>query len=174
MKIKTADEFKLDEILSSIKHIFFESSSIRSFKGEVEREQFFQNWCGQYLENYPHCFFLAIERGTIAGYLCLFDSLASHPSVPGHAIFANFFKEFPAHFHINCHIDFRGKGVGSNLINKAIEYLKKNQVRGVHIITSPGSRNVQFYKNNKFKEVEIIGSGERSQLMMGLILKGPK
>lgn len=56
----------------------------------------------------------------------LFKGEFSNPNVP---------DEYPADLHINIEENFRRSGVGARLMNEYFEYLKKNNVRGVHLST---------------------------------------
>ena len=44
--------------LEEVKHIFFEASWRKDFKDSTEKQQFFDNWVGFYLEKHPDQFFL--------------------------------------------------------------------------------------------------------------------
>lgn len=43
---------------------------------------------------------------------------------------------YPAHLHINVDANWRGKGVGQELLKKYIEYLSQNHIPGVHLNTT--------------------------------------
>lgn len=44
----------------------------------------------------------------------------------------DFTLEYPATLHVNITAQYRGKNVGSLLVNHFLEFLKKNNVRGIH------------------------------------------
>jgi len=46
------------------------------------------------------------------------------------------YKKYPAHFHINLIKDYRGKGIGSRLVYNFLDYLKRNNIKGLHIVTA--------------------------------------
>ncbi len=53
--------------------------------------------------------------------------------------------------------DFRGKGIGTALINKAIEYAKKNGRNIVELWVGVENKNaIEFYKKLGFEEKEIV------------------
>ena len=45
---------------SQLKDIFFHSSSVKQFKDEVHRQEYFQKWCGGYQSLYPEFFYLIL------------------------------------------------------------------------------------------------------------------
>ncbi len=61
-------------------------------------------------------------------------------------------REF-AHFHINLDKKYRGKGIGSRLMNAYFKYLKENGVNGVYCQTFDyeGSKSVEFFKKHGMK-----------------------
>lgn len=165
VKINSAEELS-DFPLAQVSEIFFEASSIQEFKDIKEREKFFYRWCGQYLEKYPHFFFVAMEEDKVLGYCC------SHPdstraleefSIPGQSLFAHLFAEFPRHLHINCHVSSRGKGVGKKLIQKQIDLNSS----GTHIITEKGADNCGFYRALGFDREEEADMKGHTLLFMG-------
>ena len=141
LSAKDFEHFPLDEV----SQIFFDASSIKSFKDIGEREKFSYRWCGQYLEKYPERFLVALDGQRVLGYSCSHpDSLKALEEfgIPGQEFFKNCFTEFPAHLHINCHVESRGKGVGRKLIEKQIELNNS----GIHIITEKEADNCGFYR----------------------------
>lgn len=167
MEIKSYNQLNIKEkevILEEIKFIFFESSSVKSFRDDEHKVSFFNRWCGDYLKHYPEYFYLTLENGKLLGYLCgVIDSklAINFLNVPAQNLFEDLFETYPAHLHINFHPDARGKGLGTILINHFENELKKREVRGLHLITSQSARNVSFYKKAGFNyalEREFNGS----------------
>jgi ribosomal protein S18 acetylase RimI-like enzyme len=147
-KLSDLDDDEKIKALESIEEIFFISSSKKDFESTEKKNLFFKRWCGDYQTFYPKEFFLAYEEDKLLGYLSgCSDSLRAQDelNVPGYSIFQDLFNNFPAHLHINFHPDARGKGLGSLLVNHYIKVLRKNGVKGVHLVTSPEAKNVSFY-----------------------------
>ena len=66
--------------------------------------------------------------------------------------FTNEVNDFPASLHINTYPSSQGKGVGSMLINNAINEKKVlNKDYKIHLITHIDSSNVKFYEKLKFR-----------------------
>jgi GNAT superfamily N-acetyltransferase len=153
MRIQNSTELNESDYIDSLKHIFFTSSHTKSFDSEEAKEKFFMTWAGNYLKEYPQYFYFAFEDDFLLGYLCGCPN--SHDAVknlkiPGLAVFENEFEKYPAHLHINCHPESRGKGVGRKLIETYVEDLKKNNVPGLHIITGEDADNIKFYEKTNF------------------------
>lgn len=152
-----------------IEDIFFEASSRREFSSAEVKADFFQKWCGDYLLHFPEEFFLMIEGEKLCGYLsgCR-DSKLKTPSLN---LFADFLEKFPAHLHINFSPFYRGQNLGGQLIEHYSRFLRANGVSGVHIVTSPGMRNVKFYNKLNFHFTSERILNEKPLLFMGLNLR---
>lgn len=62
-------------------------------------------------------------------------------------------KDYPAHFHINIRSGFRGHSIGKNLVDKFIEELKINLVKGVQLTTLENNLAARrFFESLGFKE----------------------
>lgn len=138
-----------------IRQIFFETSSRRNFSDAAAKEDFWNKWTSYYFVHEPERILLAIENGEAVGYLTgAADSLSAAPYIsksnPSYEVFADQFKIYPAHLHINFTAGARGKGYGRGLIDTFITDLKKLKVGGVHVVTAPGADNVGFYKRSGF------------------------
>lgn len=159
---KELTEFPLEEVTE----IFFSAATIKEFKSIEEREKFFYRWCGQYLEEYPDNFLVAMEKEKVLGYSC------SHPDskkaleefgIPGQSFFTHLFDEYPLHLHINCHEDSRGKGVGRLLIDRQSQLSDT----GIHVITEKEADNCGFYRALGFDREEEADFKGHSLLFMG-------
>lgn len=176
IKVVTLDSIGADEkeeILKKVEEIFFLSSSIKVFSSEERRAAFYKRWCKDYQILYPEEFFIAMENGEAVGYLSgCSDSLGAMEaiSIPGYLIFQDLFSSFPAHLHINFHPNARGKGLGSLLVNHYVNYLKSNNVIGVHLVTSPDAKNVSFYQRLGFTRTEKRDFNGITLYFMGLVL----
>jgi GNAT superfamily N-acetyltransferase len=118
-------------------------------------EDFWNKWTSYYFVHEPERILLAVENGEPVGYLTgAADSLAAAPHIsksnPAYAAFADQFKTYPAHLHINFTVRARGKGYGRDLIDAFIGDLKKIKSGGVHIVTAPAADNVGFYQKSGF------------------------
>ena len=156
--------------ISAIREIFFASSARQDFASSEERQQFFSNWTDFYTKQDPYANLLAVDANNhILGYLmgCQDSARALlyySEKNPSYLLFEDQFKYYPAHFHVNCHPDARGLGIGSLLISHFIEKLRKDKVAGVHIVTSPNADNRSFYARNKF-DFELIRERKGHQLL---------
>lgn len=156
MTIQTLESHKAADVLPALREIFFLSADPKNVTEDpLKNEAFFEKWTGYYLKNFPQWIFLAFGRTKLLGYLmCGPDSAKAlhhfQPRNPSYGLFADLFEKYPAHLHINCHPDARGKGVGSALIEEMVMRLKAERICGVHLITSNTQRNVSFYQRNGF------------------------
>lgn len=139
--------------LEQLEKIFFDSSSVQSFKDAKHKREFQNKYLNYYIETYPKDCFIAREGQQVLAYiLCCPDTLRDsfllsvHPHLK---LFEEYYKEYPAHLHINASPVSRGKGVGSQLIQALLSHLSVS----IHLITAEGERNIQFYLKNDFKEL---------------------
>lgn len=65
---------------------------------------------------------------------------------------------YPATLHINIKADFRGRDIGSGLIERYLSYLKGLNISGVHVSTL-SEKAVNFFESNGF---EILNKRKRS------------
>lgn len=137
-----------DKYLSEMKEIFFESSTKKDFKDDAEKEAFFFKYLGYYLKSFPDLALVAVED-KVLGYVVsapVSDGSDLFKIQPHLQCFQGEFEKYPAHLHINCHHDSRGKGIGSKLILEMEKRLKALKITGLHIMTGPLSDNRSFYK----------------------------
>lgn len=158
-----------EKVLQQIREVFFEASSVKTFRDDEHRESFFFRWCGVYLQDGFPTPFLAIQDDTLLGYLIYSSKspLDSPWAQPGVECFMDLYDQFPAHLHMNCHHEARGKGVGSRLIESVCKELQEKQIAGVHILTSPDQANVQFYRKVGFLREEVRERAGYELLFMG-------
>lgn len=133
---------------SQIDEIFFEASTKKEFKDTQEKDAFNWKYLGFYLAHYPEFAWIAVKDQTVLGYVVgmPFTQDPSLYQIQPHLLpFAEEFKTYPAHLHINCHESSRGMGVGKELTLTLIEQLKAQGVKGLHIMTGPASDNRAFY-----------------------------
>lgn len=150
-----AEEENPAEIRAKIKEIFFLSSRRGNVLRGVAREQFFGCWADYYLDNIPDqtLLFKTPSRG-IAGYLTgCFNSAAARPLYRDlfyYQAFDKWYKQYPAHFHVNCHPNFRSQGIGRVLVETFVGYASQAGAVGVHLVTGTRARNRRFYERQKF------------------------
>ncbi|MBY0516256.1 MAG: GNAT family N-acetyltransferase [Bacteriovoracaceae bacterium] len=151
--------------LEQVQEIFWETSTRDQFNSIDERFAF-QNF---YLNSYFSKICLVAESSNqILGYIL--GSTESSSDELHLKIFEDCYEQFPAHLHINCHESARGLGVGSRLVSALEERLRSLGVKGLHLITASGARNVSFYEKNGFvQRVERIFNG-KSLLLLGKTL----
>ena len=162
MEIKTYEELG-EKSLASLREIFFLSSSVQKFESEAKREDFFERWLGLYLKHYPQYAYLAVAEGRVLGYLVLWpqtEEFLDLRPLESLKLFSDFYRAYPAHLHMNTHPDARGKGVGSALLAHAF-----GTAEAIHLLTSPGQRNVEFYLRHGFKTL-ASRSFKGSELML--------
>ncbi len=60
--------------------------------------------------------------------------------------------EYPAHFHMNLLPGYQGRGLGSKLLNRFEEKMRKDGIRGINIgTTSLNEKALPFYKKHGYK-----------------------
>jgi ribosomal protein S18 acetylase RimI-like enzyme len=149
----TAEGEESSRVENEIKAIFFESSVKKEFEGLQEKEAFFHKWLGVYLDHFKKYSFVFLdeESAKVLGYIvCCPDTLNSLQLTSASAAWQDYYKEFPAHLHINCHQDSRGRGVGSKLLIHLENVLKDQSISGLHLITEESARNISFYEKNGY------------------------
>ncbi len=166
--LSTEDQQALKEPLENI---FFLTAHQKQFHDEQTKQQFFQRWLGIYLQRHPtHCYLLFEDQENPIGYLCACpdtNSFLKQVSDASLEIFREQFESFPAHLHINLHPSHQKKGGGQLLIKCLIDDLKRQEVKGVHIVTSPQATNRLFYNKMGFLFKMEHHWGEKELLFMG-------
>jgi ribosomal protein S18 acetylase RimI-like enzyme len=151
--------------------IFFQSSNTQNFADAAARAAFRQRWLGRYLEHDPEWAYVALTpENDVAGYLVasLDDPAVTSrfSDVPYFTVFKELTQRFPAHLHINLAPKFRGVGIGSQLIARFVADAKSAGTHGVHVVTSRGARNIEFYAKNGFSEKGATGKGAREVVFL--------
>ncbi|MGZ3789969.1 MAG: GNAT family N-acetyltransferase [Bacteriovorax sp.] len=173
-KLNELDSKELKEAERAIRDIFFLSSSLKEFSSPERKEAFFKRWCGDYFSLYPEQFYFMREEDKFLGYLssCRDSKKAiGILEVPGYLVFADLFDEYACHFHINFHPDCRGRGLGSELVERMCDDLKKEKIAGVHLVTTPDAANVRFYQRLGFHFEVKREFNQMTLLFMGRILE---
>ncbi len=170
------DENQKNDLIEQIKNIFYLSSSLKEFSSPERKIAFFKRWCGDYITLYPEEFFIVTDKQSpkkVLGYLsgCADSTRAlTVLEVPGFEVFSELFSEYPAHLHINFHPDARGKGLGSKLVLAYADVLKKKNIHGLHLVTSPEAANIPFYERLGFDHQVRKDFNQMKLLFMGKIL----
>jgi GNAT superfamily N-acetyltransferase len=172
---RTTTSIDPDRLARGFDAIFFEASNTQSFASAEERARFRHRWLGRYLDDFPEWAFLARDaEGEVAGYLvgCIDDpgQDARFEDVGYFALLAAETARYPAHLHVNVRADLRGSGLGARLVAAFLTEARRAGVRGVHVVTSEGARNVGFYLANGFSQVRAFRVGEKRLVMLGMEL----
>ncbi len=161
--------FHHDEVQQGLRNIFFDTTTKKDFESPKAKEDFFYKYVGFYLTYYSQWCWIAWE-GKVLGYV-LASPYSDEPELlseqPHMEVFQEFFKTYPAHLHINCHAEARGKGLGSKLLTEVILAFQKAEIPGLHIMTSPDSQNRSFYQRLGFNFEKILTFKGRPILFMG-------
>lgn len=180
MVIRLTDIPEKGPAVAALTDIFFQSSSRTSFATAAERTAFLARWTAYYLDHCPDDVLLWREAdGSITGYLtgCR-DSAGAiplHDGLPGYTVFADCFAAFPAHLHVNCRPDRRGRGIGAALIEAFASDCAGAGLAGLHIVTAPSARNVQFYARAGFDHrVDRAWAGHPLLFMGRRLHQGPQ
>ena len=167
-----SDEVDCQKAIASVREVFFRTSPHgRDLKG-VDREQFFFNWAGWYMQNFPKQTLLIWgAREKIIGYLVgFFDSASGEElfkRIFYYKEFARWYAEYPSHFHINCHPDYQRLGHGAALVRKFGNDAKASGVRGLHIVTGSKAQNRGFYERLGFRQRDQKMVDRRSLVLLG-------
>jgi ribosomal protein S18 acetylase RimI-like enzyme len=68
------------------------------------------------------------------------------------------YKEYPAMLHINIAGEYRGRGIGAKLMSVYLEYLKSNNIPGVHLVAM-SEEGAAFFRKEGF---ELLSEHKRS------------
>jgi GNAT superfamily N-acetyltransferase len=151
--------------------VFFEASSTKIFADDAARSAFRERWLGRYLDHDARFAHVALaDDGAVAGYVVgsIEDPAraARFHDLGYFQTFRDLTERYPAHLHINLAPEFRGRGVGGELIARFIEYARRAGAPGIHVTTSRGARNVTFYERLGFEERGATGEGDREILFL--------
>lgn len=177
MIIKKINELNDQQLSETIK-IFYETSSVKDFKTNDDKELFLYRYFGFYQENYPDLFFVAIHSDSedvALGYVCgmenSFEDKLLQKLQPQMEFFEEVAKNHKAHLHINVSPLFHRQGVGAKLMDAFEHELSIRAVGGVHIITAPNAENKLFYKRRGFDFELIKKINNVNLLLMGKTVK---
>lgn len=175
LRIRAYSDIEAPEPLRrQIEEILLVSANPRRVADEASRSAFLARWLTPYLEAYPAQLLLALDEagdGAVLGVLngCLDSAGATvfRDLHPYYRLFADLYQAYPAHFHVNCDPDHRGRGVGRRLVQTFVALCRAAGLPGVHLVTAPGLRNVGFYRRNGFTEALERSEAGHSYLFLG-------
>ncbi len=169
----------------ALDRIFFSSSARQSFASDEERSVFRERWLGRFLGHEARHGFVVIAHGLgepgaersggqLIGYLVAsLDNPARNPRFADIGYFQSFAalcEWYPAQLHINIDASYRSFGIGARLIEQFCDYARARGTAGVHVVTSPASRNVSFYNRLGFEDVGRNGVGANEVVFLGRTL----
>lgn len=163
------------EVLAAVDRIFFEASGTKTFASETERAEFHERWLGRYLIHDPQWAYLTVtDTGEVVGYLVgALDDPAKTSRFSDIAYFKEFAAltaKFPAQLHVNLAGNWRGRGIGGDLVEAFARDAVKAGAPGVHVVTSRGMRNIGFYSARGFSEVGHLDWNGRELVFLGRTL----
>jgi GNAT superfamily N-acetyltransferase len=168
---RLADVTDLGKVAAEIDAIFFAASVNPTLASPAARAAFRERWLGRYVAHFPDEVFLACGAdGHLVGYLvgCLEDPAREEQfkDLSYFADFAEFTRQFPAHFHINLKAAFRNRGIGAKLIEAFATHAAAAGVSGMHVVTGRGARNVTFYRRCGFEPLaSTVWNGKQLVLL---------
>ena len=141
--------------------IFWATSVKRkgTFTSQIKENNFRKLYFDDYFDN--GSVYIILKNNDVLGYLLIVDdtklSLIKNKELSGiYSEFLSELDEYPASLHININPSYQGMGVGSNLIESAIEEKKKsNKNYNIHLITHIDSSNTKFYEKLEFELIKV-------------------
>jgi GNAT superfamily N-acetyltransferase len=148
-RVATLGEVDAPAVIPQIEAIFFDSAATKNFASEAERAAYRDLWLGRYVRHCPQQFLVASDPGgDVVGYLvgALFSNKEPLPGPDYYDAFpATLIEAYPAHLHVNVRRDYRGRNVGSTLIDVFRAICCAHDVSGLHAVTAAGSRAAAFF-----------------------------
>lgn len=170
------DDPRLDperiRLLADLDHVFFMSSARQSFASPEERAEFRERWLGRYLLHFPQYALVALSDSQNAiGYVAGSVDDPGRDPVFADLSFLSAFRDltarYPAQLHVNLDAAWRGRGVGSRLVDSFSDLARDAGAPGVHVVTARGMRNIGFYITNGFFERGAAMINDRELVFLG-------
>lgn len=162
----------------SFRKICIDTASENSRNTEKKRKILTLTYCEYYAEQEGDvCFALADEIDNAVGYIlcaadnrkyvkgfrkyaCKIAKLSFSSALGayfGAKIYIPFYKQYPAHLHIDILPGYQHSGYGTQLMNSLKDELKSRNIKGVMLSVSANNKNaVSFYKKNGFETVKAV------------------
>lgn len=72
--------------------------------------------------------------------------------------------DFPAHIHIDILPEFQNQGIGSQLMDKLLYFLKIDTSQGIFLSVAPKNKKAKkFYEKYYFEKINLFSMGKRLQ-----------
>jgi ribosomal protein S18 acetylase RimI-like enzyme len=133
-----------------VEKIFWQTSARTSFENPDKKKQFQTHYLDRYLQEIA---LVAKINSKVVGYIIATENSLKMPHSTD--LFSDLYEDYPAHLHINCDENFRGQGIGRQLIDTLENKLKSQGCAALHLITSPSAQNVSFYRQLGF-DFEVL------------------
>lgn len=167
-----ARDAEIGGLIPHIERIFF-ATAARTYPEGPERDAFREKWLGRFLDCSRDV--LLVAQGadeSVAGYLVgTLDNAAESERFLDMPHFRDRFAaecaQYPAHLHINLDAAYRGRGLGSRMLDAFADCVHDAGLPGLHVTTGKGMRNVGFYLRNHFTEIAALERGGGAMLFLG-------
>ena len=160
------------DLRSEVIAMFFETSAVQNFSTPQAKRDFQATWLDYYIDKEPQNVIIATaDDGKAMGYITgCFNSRSAadlYNRVATYKTFEHHYGEYPAHLHINVRAPYRSLGLGGKLLMELELKCRREGVRGLHLVTAEGNRNVNFYERYGFREVARAEIKGKAQVMLG-------
>lgn len=156
-----------------VREIFELTSNRVEFDSDHLKDEHRFNYLDYYSQKKSGLFLVFMKNEKAVAYICG-ESETMESILLNKISYLEFFKEqykkFPVSLHTNCHPAFQGQGLGSELMQAFESLVKSKGYTGIHLITSPSARNVNFYKRAGFDAEFIQKVGNCNLLLLGKML----
>ena len=169
---RLSEELDPNTVLKRVRDIFFLTSRQGADLAGCQKEDFFYNWAGWYMETAPEQTLLIRNANKkIVGYLvgCLDSTSARrlYQCLFYYKAFAHCYSEYPSHFHVNCDPDFQSVGFGGALVKRFVSDAHDLGIKGVHLVTGEVAKNRSFYEKLEFREYDQKFVSNSSLVLLG-------
>lgn len=144
-----------DDDYPAVHRIFWETAFTSEFDSPNDAAAYVYKYCSWYHENAAELVYVAADR-SVLGYICgVLDTGAHHDlaELAEHIpLFSDLYDRYPSHLHINITASARGRGIGSQLVERFTEAVRASGSPGVHLVTGADASNANFYRRNGFTD----------------------
>ena len=163
-----------------VEQVFLWAGSKRTRETDGLRELMYATFCDYYLKKESDSCFIAIndEDKAIGYILCAKkydkDKIETYihekdmPHLedimtPSMSMYEPYIGKYDAHLHINVLPEYQWSGIGSQLMNTLLDYLKEEKVNGVMLgVALNNEKGNNFYNKHNFK---ILEKNEQANVM---------